>query len=59
MLAMGIQTLEEFPFPTSPPRQAVSRAISLLTYLGAIKREKTSPALAWLYSLGKLLMIYI
>ena len=38
---LGIDNIESFPFPSSPPLSALRRAILLLTYLGAFASSQS------------------
>jgi ATP-dependent RNA helicase DHX37/DHR1 len=42
---MGIVEIENFPFPTPPPKVSLSRSVRLLEDIGAIPRQKKSTSL--------------
>jgi hypothetical protein len=43
MKAMGIESLDMFPFPTKPPEISLRKASQLLTHMGAIRRRYLPP----------------
>lgn len=47
MRAMGISDVNSFPFPTSPPKDSLQKALNLLTYLGAILKPKMKKQSMW------------
>jgi len=53
MRAMGISDVEGFPFPTPPPKPAISRALSLLVNIGAIAKPViTSHKSTYMFNAG-------
>ncbi|XBW34646.1 hypothetical protein QEN19_000213 [Hanseniaspora menglaensis] len=43
MKSMNIHNIMNFPFPTLPDKESLSKAIKLLKYLGALEEEKITP----------------
>ncbi len=41
LIDIGIKDVENFPFPTRPPRQGIRDALAELVHLGAIERDNT------------------